>query len=426
MQIERIKGFRDFYPEDMEIEKFIFETASSVAESYGFKRIDFPSLEYIDLYRIKSGEELLNQTYSFTDRGGREVTLIPEATPSTVRMLTSRKDIAKPVRWYSFPKVWRYEEPQAGRFREHYQFNADIFGPSNEEADAEIISLASGILDGLGLSGAYEIRVNSRIMMEDILNGMGIADPYTVFSIVDRFHKVSKETFVDDLMSVGLSEENSNTIYRMCSEASEPGGISGLFGSGKVSKAAERLIRTIDILKEYGVKSVKYDFSIVRGLSYYTGLVFEAYDKSGQFRAILGGGRYDNLAKLFSEQDIPAVGFGMGDAVISLLLKSKGVKAPHAKKSVYVCRVGTVKAERIASISKMLRSSGFIVSAEIMDRSLSSQLKYASYEGCEYAVIAGERDLENNSVTVRDLSTGEQEIVTLGDLVPFLEKSTSY
>ncbi|MGC8608270.1 MAG: ATP phosphoribosyltransferase regulatory subunit, partial [Thermoplasmata archaeon] len=146
MVIEKLKGFRDFYPEDMQYEKYIYDRAEMRARSYGYSKIDFPSLESIDLYRIKSGQELLDQTFSFTDKGGREVTMIPEATPSTVRMLVSRKDLVKPVRWYSFPKVWRYEDPQAGRYREHYQFNADIFGADNAQADAEIIALAASIL----------------------------------------------------------------------------------------------------------------------------------------------------------------------------------------------------------------------------------------------------------------------------------------
>ncbi len=157
MKIERIKGFRDHYPEDMEIRYSVFTRITNVAENFGYQRIDFPSLEYLEMYKQKSGSELVSQTFSFTDKGGREVTMIPEATPSTVRLLTARKDIPRPVRWYSLPKVWRYEEPQEGRFREHYQFNADMFGLDSAEADSEIIGLAAQILDELGLSGKYQI-----------------------------------------------------------------------------------------------------------------------------------------------------------------------------------------------------------------------------------------------------------------------------
>ena len=192
MKIEKIKGFRDHYPEDMEIRNYFFKKITDLTENFGYRRIDFPSLEPLDLYRLKSGTELVNQTFSFVDKGGREVTMIPEATPSTVRLLTARKDLPRPIRWYSFPKVWRYEEPQEGRFREHYQFNADMFGIDSEEADAEIIGLASSILDYLGLSGVYEININDRFLMEYILKDLGIENIQEAFSIIDKYKKLDK------------------------------------------------------------------------------------------------------------------------------------------------------------------------------------------------------------------------------------------
>ena len=162
MKIERLRGFRDLYPEDMEPKDYFLQTAKSVARSFGYSMIDYPSLEPMELYTEKSGEELVGQTFSFTDRGGRRVTLLPEATPSVMRMITSRKDIPRPVRWFGIPKIWRYEEPQSGRLREHFQINADLFGPDSAEADAEIISLASAILQRSGLEGRFEIHINNR------------------------------------------------------------------------------------------------------------------------------------------------------------------------------------------------------------------------------------------------------------------------
>ncbi|CAC11247.1 probable histidyl-tRNA synthetase [Thermoplasma acidophilum] len=418
LQIEKIRGFRDFYPEDMDVEKFIFKTAEEAAEAFGFRRIDFPSLEYLDLYRIKSGEELLQQTYSFVDKGGREVTLIPEATPSTVRMVTSRKDLQRPLRWYSFPKVWRYEEPQAGRYREHYQFNADIFGSDSPEADAEVIALASSILDRLGLQDIYEIRINSRKIMEEIIGGMTSSDPFSVFSIIDRYHKISREEFVDQLRSAGIGEDGVSMIADLCSGTRGIDEMARI--TGKSSEEIARMAAVEDLLASYGVKNVRYDFSIVRGLSYYTGIVFEAYDRSGQFRAILGGGRYDNLASLMSGESVPAVGFGMGDAVISLLLKRENVQIPREKKSVYICRVGKINSSIMNEYSRKLRERGMNVTVEIMERGLSAQLKYASAIGADFAVIFGERDLERGVVTIRNMYTGSQENVGLDSVVEHL------
>ncbi|KAA8922324.1 histidine--tRNA ligase [Thermoplasma sp.] len=415
LQIEKIRGFRDFYPEDMDVEKFIFRKAEEVAEAFGFRRIDFPSLEYLDLYRLKSGEELLQQTYSFVDKGGREVTLIPEATPSTVRMVTSRKDLPKPLRWYSFPKVWRYEEPQAGRYREHYQFNADIFGSDSPEADAEVIALASSILDALGLSNVYEIRINSRKIMEEIIGGITSSDPFSIFSIIDRYHKISRDDFTDQLRSAGVGEDGVSMIVDLCSGTLGIDEIEKITGRGSDEITRMGLVK--DLLGSYGVRNVRYDFSIVRGLSYYTGIVFEAYDRSGQFRAILGGGRYDNLASLMSGDSVPAVGFGMGDAVISLLLRRENVQIPRQRKSVYMCRVGKVNSGTLNEYSRKLRDVGIDVTVEIMERGLSSQLKYASAINADYALIFGERDLEKGNVTLRDMRTGEQETVSLDSIV---------
>ncbi|PYB69118.1 histidine--tRNA ligase [Thermoplasma sp. Kam2015] len=418
MQIEKIRGFRDFYPEDMEIEKFIFQKTEEAAEAFGFSRIDFPSLEYLDLYRIKSGDELLQQTYSFVDKGGREVTLIPEATPSTVRMVTARKDLQRPLRWYSFPKVWRYEEPQAGRYREHYQFNADIFGSDSPEADAEVIALASSILDGLGLSGVYEMRINSRKIMEEIIRNITDVEPFSVFSIIDRFHKISREEFTEQLKSAGIGEEGASMITDLCSGTRSVEEIERITGKG--SDEIGRISKVVDLLRSYGVNSVRYDFSIVRGLSYYTGIVFEAYDRSGQFRAILGGGRYDSLASLMSGDNVPAVGFGMGDAVITLLIKREGIQIPRKKKLVYMCRVGEIDSGLMNRYARELREAGMNVTVELINRGLSSQLKYASSSGADYAIIFGERDLEKGQVTLRDMHSGSQESMDVDSIVPHL------
>ena len=223
MTFERLRGFRDLYPEDAEPKSWALSVAQEIARSFGFRMIDIPSLESLDLYRLKSGDELVGQTFSFTDKGGREVTMVPEATPSVVRMLTARKDIPRPVRWFSIPKIWRYEEPQSGRLREHMQFNADIFGVDTPEADAEIIGLAATILDGLNLQGDYDIRINDRKLMENLLHKLDINNISETFSIIDRFRKTGHDDFSSMLRQSGIPDRTVSDIVSILEHQISPG-----------------------------------------------------------------------------------------------------------------------------------------------------------------------------------------------------------
>ncbi len=425
MKIEKVRGFRDQYPEEMGPRKRLLSVAEKQAEFFGFLKVDVPSLESLDLYRIKSGEELVSQTYSFTDKGGREVTMIPEFTPSVVRMLTARKDIAKPVRWYGTPKLWRYEEPQAGRLREHVQFNADIFGPDTPEADAEVIGLAASILDSLGLKGEYEIRVSNRYVTEKLLKVLGISDIQGAFAVIDRFRKIDRETFVDGIRGSGASEEGALKLLEMISEPFEVGMLMDVISQYVPQEEIgieniERMIYTGRLIGTYTESSVKYDFSIVRGLSYYTGIVFEAFDIKGEYRSILGGGRYNNLAALLSDQDIPAVGFGMGDVVIELLMKRTGNWHPESHGTSYyiACLLKGDKQYAFKLAHEIRKSSKAIV--EVSERGLSAQLKSAAASDCDYALIVGEREVSTGTVTVRDLKSGEQKTQKLEDFITTL------
>lgn len=422
MKIERIKGFRDQYPEDMGPRKRLIGIAEDRAEKFGFQKVDVPSLESLELYRIKSGDELVSQTYSFVDKGGREVTMIPEFTPSVVRMLTARKDIPRPVRWYGTPKLWRYEEPQAGRLREHIQFNADIFGVDSPEADSEVIGLAASILDSLGLSGEYEIRISSREITEKILSDMGINDIKKAFSIIDRFRKVSRDEFLKEIMGTGASEKDARRLLEFLSVPFDIGELGEKLRSLDKSlvddvDAVERLIYTGRLVKTYTSSNVKYDLSIVRGLSYYTGIVFEAFDIKGEFRSILGGGRYNNLASLLSDQDIPAVGFGMGDAVIELLLKRVGKWVPDSSGTSYyiasLLKKGNEYTMQVANSVRKYR----MATVDISGRGLSAQMKAAAASGCSRTVIIGEKEQNEKAVTVRDMKSGEQKTMSLESFI---------
>ena len=428
MTFERLRGFRDLYPEDAGPKFYVLKLAQDVARSFGFQHIDMPSLEPLDLYRLKSGDELVSQTFSFTDKGGREVTMIPEATPSVVRMLTARKDLPRPVKWFSLPKLWRYEEPQSGRLREHFQFNADIFGPNTPEADAEMIGLAAAILDRLGLEGKYSVRVNDRKLMESLLANLGAEKPLEVFSVIDKFRKISREEFRGQLTDLGLSTVSIGKIVSLMETTGTGSSLrETLEGITKPDDGLLEIITRMEfclqLISAYTKSDVFIDFSVVRGLSYYTGIVFEVFDKQGEFRSVLGGGRYDNLSRLMSDQDIPAVGFGMGDVVLELLMKREGLwNVPDLPLRFYVCIASSEYRREALRISEELRKSGFISSVDISQRSLSAQLKNASISGFEYAVIMGRKEAESGMVTLRNLQSGTQQQVERAKLPEFAGK----
>ncbi len=422
MTIERLKGFRDLYPEDAEPKFASLNVAQEVAKSFGFRHIDIPSLESLDLYRLKSGDELVSQTFSFIDRGGREVTMVPEATPSVVRMLTARKDLSRPVKWFSMPKIWRYEEPQSGRLREHIQFNADIFGPDTPEADAEIIGLAASILDNLGLSQSYSVRVNDRKLMEGILRNIGVKDVLAAFSVIDKFKKISEDEFSDQLLKAGLTREASAKVVSLMKIASSGSDLMPniekiIEPDSSLREVVERVSTTMDLISVFTDSDVHIDFSVVRGLSYYTGIVFEVFDSTGEYRSILGGGRYNNLPGLMSDQEIPSVGFGMGDVVLELLLRREGKWPDLAMPgSFYVCVASTELRKHALSISASIRKLGLISSSDISQRSLSAQLKNAASLGYSFAVIIGPKEVEAGTITLRNLENGEQKVMPVSDL----------
>jgi histidyl-tRNA synthetase len=420
--IERLKGFRDFYPEDMEVREHIFSIMRENAKIFGFRPIDYPSLELLEMFRIKSGEEILSQTYNFKDRGEREITLIPEATPSTVRMLASRKDLPKPVRWYNIPKLWRYEEPQSGRTREHVQMNADIFGDGSAVADADIIGLACTILDSLGLKGHYEVRINERKLMEKILTISGSRNIISDMGIIDRFHKVDKDEILLKLASNGMGHENAEHIYSFLGKKYKIGnieeGVGEFFNLSEMDQLVHRIKETGDILTENGFQNILFNPSTVRGLAYYTGIVFEGFDIKGKFRSIFGGGRYDNLSTLFSGTEIPAVGFGMGDAVLENLMKDLGLwNWEDNHRRYYIIGMGEEGYNEAIKLSFNMRKNGVKCIIHNGGKNLSNAMKTASSLQFSHVIIIGKKEIEDKIYTVRDLKTGEQTGVRYEDIM---------
>ncbi|MCJ7450635.1 MAG: histidine--tRNA ligase [Candidatus Nanohaloarchaeota archaeon QJJ-9] len=427
-RIQNLKGFREFLPEESKARNEVFEKISEVVESYGFREIGTPSLEPMDLYLIKSGEELVEQTYSFEDKGGRQVTLPPEETPTRARMVKENKDLTKPIKWYSFSKFWRYENPQKGRLREFYQVNIDIFGEDSINADAEILAVAADILDALDLEEAAELRINDRNLMEGIIQAYGIEDSLVeeILDVIDDKEKMDREEFLVQLQELGLSRENAKVVDELTEIRGRFEGVlpkvENLIPDKEESeKAFERIKKLKGKLEQYGVLDrCKLDLSIIRGLDYYTGLVFEIFDKKGDLRALCGGGRYNDLIQLFNGPETPAVGFAIGDAVLEELMKREGVwPEEEFETDVYVLNVSEDVRPKAVELANELRAKGYVVETDLSGRNFGNQMDYANQINAENLVIVGEKDLGQDQVTVKDMDSGEEEKVNLDDFADY-------
>jgi histidyl-tRNA synthetase len=423
MQIQKLKGFREFLPGETRARRKLFETMRDVADRYGFREIDTPSLEPMDLFLVKSGEELVEQTYSFEDKGGRDVTLTPEETPTRARMIAEHKELSKPVKWFSSSKFWRYEAPQKGRLREFYQFNFDIIGSDAVWADAEVLACAADLLTELGLDDAAELRINDRRLLEGILESYGLDETDKILGIIDDKEKMTREEFREELEDEGLEEADA----RIVDEVTEQRGdfddvlpkLDNLVPDDEDSRQALDRIRELrDSLESYGVlDQCIIDLSIIRGLAYYTGLVFEIFDTEGELRALCGGGRYDDLIGMFGGEDTPAVGFAPGDATFELLMRREGVwPEEEVETDVYVLNVSDSVRQTALDLARQLRDEGLSVETDVTGRNFGNQMEYANSINAEELVIVGERDLENDEVTVKDMDSGEEEQVDLDGL----------
>jgi histidyl-tRNA synthetase len=427
-RIQKLKGFREFLPEEMRARREVFERIRDVASRFGFREIETPSLEPMDLYLVKSGEELVEQTYSFEDKGGRKVTLKPEMTPSRARMIKENKSLSKPVKWFSADTFWRYEQPQKGRIREAYQFNFDIFGEDSVWADAEILACASAFLDELQIGDVTEIRLNDRRLLEGILAAYGIEEFESILKTIDDKEKMSRDEFRDELMGDGLSREDArvvdevtelrgdmDTVLDQIENLVESHSEEEQFDSSQRERAFERMQELRDALGSYGVlDDCVMDLSIIRGLAYYTGLVFEIFDTEGDLRALSGGGRYDELVGLFGGEETPAVGFAPGDAVLELIMKREGVwPAETVETDVYILNVSDDVRNTALELAGTLRSLSLDVETDLSGRNFGNQMDYANSINAEKLVIVGERDLEQDQVTVKDMESGDEEAVEL-------------
>jgi len=414
-----VRGTRDFYPEDMRLRNWLFDNFTIASLSHGFEEYDAPVLEYEELYTRKQGEEITKQLYNFQDKGDRNVSLRPEMTPSLARMVMARAgSLPMPIKWFSIPQCWRYERTQRGRGREHYQWNVDIWGTTEISADAELISVLVTFFEEVGLtSGDIVIKISSRKVLEEVLGNLDVkGDQFSqTCVIVDKMDKLPSEIIEEQLSELGHSSEVVSIIQSVL-------GIKDMESLKKSledkSAAVSELNALFDLIDSYGMSEwVEFDASIVRGLAYYTGSVFEAHEREGKFRAICGGGRYDNLLSTLGGKDLPATGFGFGDMVIMELLYEKGL-IPELISGVddIVLPLNQDLREIAVKVAASLRSSDRTVDLVLEDKKIKWAFKHAERTGARRLVLLAPDEWSRKMIKVKDLETGEETEVSMEDL----------
>ena len=403
-KVQTVKGTREFYPEQMSLRNYLYEKVRAASQAFGYQEYDGPFIETIDLYAARSGEELVKkQAFTFEDRGGDLVTLRPELTPSLARMIAARQNVLTyPVRWWSFGPFWRYEQPQKGRTREFFQWNIDMLGVNSPEADAEIISVAATFLRSVGLSPERaQIHMSNRRLMDSQFDALDITTEkrLDVANLVDRRAKMDSEKWDANALDLGLTQPQLD-------------GLKDMLGNYDLWKQSDELNRTFAALEAMGTKDyVKFDPNIMRGLLYYTGTVFEAYDTSGSLkRAILGGGRYDNLLEEVGGQPLPGVGFAMGDVVIGIILQEAGLLPEFAPTPAQI--LVTVFDEKLTpksyKLAAELRGAGMAVIVYPEVAKLQKQFKFADRMKVKVVLVLGPDEAEKGLVVVKNLLNGEQ------------------
>jgi histidyl-tRNA synthetase len=416
-----LPGFRDFYPTELAERAHIMAAWRDVARRYAFTEYDGPPLEPLDLYTRKSGEEIVAQLYNFTDKGGREVALRPEMTPTFARMVAARANaLRKPVRWFSMPQLFRYERQQRGRLREHFQLNVDIVGEPDVSADAELLAVAIDIMRALGLGPAdVAARVSDRRLLGALLVDAGIpVDRHpAVYGIIDKVDRDPRPVLERRLADAGVSAEATARLFELVG-ASDLATVRRIAGdAGELAEHLDRFERYISYLDALGVGEwVRFDLSIVRGLAYYTGIVFELFDARRELRAICGGGRYDTLLQALGGVDLPALGFGMGDVVLGELLRDHGLMPkPAAMVDFWVAGEDDRLLRDVMRVASRLRARGRSVEYALRGQTLSRQLKTAAAAGATQAVLLHHERFARGMATVRSLADGTERAVRLDD-----------
>lgn len=419
LNTEPYKGVRDFYPEDQALQNYIFNKMRKTAESFGYIEYNASILEPTELYEAKSSEELIKeQTYSFKDRGDRNVTLRPEITPTVARMIAQkRRELGFPLRWYTIANVFRYERPQRGRLREHWQLNADLFGVSGIEADIEIISLAYQTLKDIGAKDDdFKIKINYvGILSKCIKKEFDLNDEKTsaLIKIIDRYGKISDEDFKKRASKILKETEISKLLYKIKTQ----------------SKEEFELYEEISYLKNLKNKLSKFGINIIidpfltRGFDYYTGVVFEVYDTNPKNnRSMFGGGRYDNLLEIFGADKIPAVGFGMGDVTIHNFLETRGLLPKYiSTANLMLCALDKKNINFTENLAVKLRKQGLNVSVNLSDKKIKNLIKLADKQSIPYIICIGENEEKTGKFKLKELKTGKEEEVGENEIINIIK-----
>jgi histidyl-tRNA synthetase len=419
MKLQSVRGTRDFFPEDLRLRNWLFGHWRTAATRFGFEEYDAPLLESEELYTRKAGEEITGQLYNFEDKGGRRLALRPEMTPSLVRMLLQKGGaLPLPIRWFSIPQCWRYERMTRGRGREHYQWNMDIYGVPGVAAEAELLAAIVHFFKAVGLqAGEIEIRISSRKVLEEVLTTANVpADKFAaVCVLVDKLEKLPREAIEGDLVSLGLEPKLIDTILATLSLKSLDELEQCLGANSEALRDLRDLFQLGDL---YGIGDwLVIDPSIVRGLAYYTGLVFEAFDNGSLKRAVCGGGRYDRLLSTYGGKDIPACGFGFGDMVILEVLKDRGLlpTLPGAIDDLVFAFDASLKSAAV-DVATRLRDSGRSVDLVLEDKKVKWAFKHADRRGASRVVLVAPDEWASGQVRVKDLSSGEESNIPITSL----------
>ena len=412
--IQKVKGTRDFYPQEMAQRQWLIEKLRVASEAFGYQQYDGPYLEQIDLYAAKSGEELVKeQAFVFEDRGGDPITLRPELTPTVSRMVaTMQNQLTFPLRWWSFGPFWRYERPQKGRTREFFQWNIDQIGSDSVLADAELLAVAARFFREVGLTPEHvQLHVNDRELMNTELSKIGVTDAQKpeVLRLIDRLDKLPADVWDKLVLDAGLNETQLADLKT-------------LFENKELWRNSERLVQVFQYLDDLGESAyISYDPRIIRGLDYYTGVVFEAHETEGEFRAILGGGHYADLVADVGGKPAPGVGFAMGDVVIMLVLEKYGLLPNDSidPKTLFMTIFDEDCLPATLALLAELRQAGFKVVMSEIDR-LGKQFRYADRIGVKRVLVLGPSEIEKGLVVVKDLATGDQQKVQRKDLISVL------
>jgi histidyl-tRNA synthetase len=422
-EFARLPGFRDFPPEEFALRAHVQESWRRVSRRYGFLEYDGPPLEPLGLYVEKSGAEIVGQLYNFSDKGGRDVALRPEMTPSLARILGERsRGMSKPIRWFSMPQLFRYERQQRGRLREHFQWNVDVVGEEGVAADAEVLAVAIDGLRELGLTAAdFAARVSDRRLLGALLRVVGVQDDRVpaAFGVIDKIERLPRdEATALFRRDVGLDDTQIADLLEWLGTTELDTLEASFGGHPEVAGELERLRAYVESLEAMELADfVQLDLRIVRGLAYYTGIVFELFDRQGELRAICGGGRYDRLLELVGGEPLPAVGFGMGDVVLGELLADRGL-VPEFRRSVdyFLVPVTPQQRHEALRIAHSLRDRGLSVAYTLTDRGVGKQMKAAAREGARTVLILGPEEMERGHVLARDMESGEEREIPLSEL----------